>query len=422
MTSDTQAPQPAAADNGPRMKRWEAQRWLVDNIIKANGMEWDQPRLGGLLAALGPEAQGDIAQIRARVQKFADIAPAFEAVARRREARAAAREASGELIQARENYFMAANYWCSAQWPIHENNATNLFYNERKRQCFSKYAELADHRIEAAWIPLPSLKGKALPGWLHLPPGYSGGRIPAVVSIPGMDGFKERFVPLYGDRWLNRGVAVLTLEGPGQTECPVLGIPVSMPAWAETGKAVYDWLAARSEIDPDRVGVTGSSFGSLFSTVAFANEQRFRACAVSATCLEPGGRSIFEEASPTYKRRFMYMAGHTDEDTFDEFAKTLTWDGHADKIRNPYLCISGEFDPYSPAIHTERLFATIKGPRQLVIYAGAGHGIGGAPSTNLGPHYASLIADWMMARFAGKPMPSERWFIDASGRVDTAPI
>ena len=69
---------------------------------------------------------------------------------------------------------------------------------------------------------------KALPGWLHLPVGYSGGRIPAVVSIPGMDGFKEASVSMYGDRWLSRGIAVLTIEGPGQYESAVHGIPVSM--------------------------------------------------------------------------------------------------------------------------------------------------------------------------------------------------
>jgi hypothetical protein len=410
--------EPMEPDNGPRMRRWEAQKWLVDNIIKSVGMEWDQPRLGGLLAALGPESGPDIAQIRARVQKYTDIAPAFEAAARRREARAKAHEAEGETIQARENYFMAANYWCSAQWPIHENNDTNLFYNTRKRECFMRYAALADHRVEPAWIPLPSLKDKALPGWLHLPPGYAGGRIGCVVSIPGMDGFKERFVPLYGDRWLVRNVAVLTLEGPGQTECPVLGIPVSIPQWAETGKAVYEWLAARPEIDPAKIGICGSSFGSLFSTIAFANESRFAGCAVYSTCLEPGCRSIFEEASPTYKRRFMYMANFLDEDAFDRFAKTLTWEGHAEKIAKPYLCISGEFDPYSPLHHTERLFRTIKGPKRLVVYGGAAHGVGGIPSANLGPFFPSLVADWMAARFEGRSFASERWFVDATGKIN----
>jgi dienelactone hydrolase len=410
------------ADNGPRMRRWTEQRWLIDNIIRSVGMEWDQPRLAGLLAALGPESAGDIAGIRARVQKYADIAPAFEAAARRREARAAAAEKDGERIVARENYFMAANFWCSAQWPIHENNETNLRYNERKRACFLKYAGFSDHTIEAAWIPLPSLKGKSIPGWLHLPPDYKGGRIPAVISIPGMDGFKERFVPLYGDRWLARGVAVLTLEGPGQTECPVIGIPVSMQGWAETGTAVYEWLAARPEIDPARIGMTGSSFGSFFSTIAFGNEPRIAACAVYSTCLEPGHRSILEEASPTYKRRFMYMSGYTDEQAFDEFARTLTWEGHAEKIKSPYLCIAGEFDPYSPLPSTERLFSVLKGPKRLVIYQGAAHGVGGIPSATLGPYFPTLIAEWMMACFAGKRFESERWFVDALGKISKTPF
>ena len=113
----------------------------------------------------------------------------------------------------------------------------------------------------------------------------------------------------------------------------------------------------------------------------------------------------------------MYMADYTDEDKFDKFAKTLTWEGHADKIRNPYLCVAGEFDPYSPLAHTERLFATIKGPKRLVIYAGAAHGVGGIPSANLGPFFPSMIADWMVACFAGKPFASERWFVEASGQV-----
>ena len=226
------------------MRRWSEQRWLIDNIIRANGPEWDQPRLASLNAALGPESTADVATLRQRIQKLADAAPAFEAVARRREAKAQAADDAGEHVTARENYYMAANYWASAQWPIDENNALNLHYNERKRACYMRYAQLADHRIEAAWVPLD---GKALPGWLHLPPGE--GPFPVVVSIPGMDGFKERSVALYGDPWLSRGVAVLVVEGPGQYESAVLGIHASVPAWAATGRASFDWLAARPDID-----------------------------------------------------------------------------------------------------------------------------------------------------------------------------
>lgn len=63
----------------PSMRRWTEQRWTVDNRIRANGIDWDQPRIANLIAACGPEAQADIAAIRARVQKFADVGRSSEA-------------------------------------------------------------------------------------------------------------------------------------------------------------------------------------------------------------------------------------------------------------------------------------------------------------------------------------------------------
>ena len=148
---DPNAP-PAPRPDGvaaPAMKRFDEQRWILDNIIRANGIDWDQPRLPGLAAALGPEASTDIAAIRTRVQKFADITPAFKSVARRREARALEAAKIDDKIGARDNFFMAANFWGGAQWPIDENNAKNIFFNQKKRECYLKYAKLADHHVEA---------------------------------------------------------------------------------------------------------------------------------------------------------------------------------------------------------------------------------------------------------------------------------
>jgi hypothetical protein len=97
-------PAAAAVHHGPQTRRWTEQRWLLDNIIQANGIDWDQPR---------------------------------------------------------------SIYW--------------NFFNKKKRECFTNYAKLSDHRVEPVWIPLD---GKALPAWFHLPPGYNGGRIPVVVFVP----------------------------------------------------------------------------------------------------------------------------------------------------------------------------------------------------------------------------------------------
>lgn len=39
--------------------------------------------------------------------------------------------------------------------------------------------------------------------------------------------------------------------------------------------------------------------------------------AVVYLCQEQGGPAIFGQASPTFKNRFMYMAGYDEEDEFD---------------------------------------------------------------------------------------------------------
>ena len=92
----------AEAEVATTTKRFSQQRWALDNIIRANGIDWDQPRSIYLSAPCGVEANADFAAIRARVQKMADIGPAFESMAKRREAKARAAEAAGNAVTARD--------------------------------------------------------------------------------------------------------------------------------------------------------------------------------------------------------------------------------------------------------------------------------------------------------------------------------
>ncbi len=398
----------------PHVRRFDAQRWLIDNIIRANGIDWDQPRSLYIHGPCGIEANADFAGIRERVKKMADIGPAFAAVARRREAKANAAAQADHKVSARDNFFMAAVHWGAAQWPYDENDETNIAYNNKKRECYAKYAALADHHVEAVWVPF---RDKAIPAWLHLPPNYSGGKLPVVISIPGMDSYKEIQVALYGDKFLNRGMAVLAIDGPGQYEAPMIGLYFSMENWMAAGPALVDWIAARPELDAGRVAASGTSFGSLFGTVLTANEPRIKACAVMSVCHEPGCHTIFQEASPTFKKRFMYMSGIVDEDEFDEFRKKITWEGHAEKIRVPYLCVAGEAEELSPLEHSEHLMAALKGPKQMVVYQESRHSVGNVPAANLGPFPPILVADWIADRLAGKPLISERWYVAGSGEI-----
>jgi hypothetical protein len=102
-----------------------------------------------------------------------------------------------------------------------------------------------------------------------------------------------------------------------------------------------EWLRARPEVDPGRIGVIGSSFGTFFSAILVSDEPRYRTASVIGSCCEPGGYSIFEEASPTFKRRFMFMSGITDEAKFDQLRRTLDWNGYAQRIRIPFMVVGG---------------------------------------------------------------------------------
>ena len=413
-------PQPIMDKRGePHMKRFEEQRWLLDNIVRSNGIDWDQPRSMYISGPCGAEGGADIAGVRERVKKMADIAPAFEAVARRREVKAKAAEEVGSEITARDNYFMAAVYWGAAQWPYDQNDELNVACHLKKRENYTKYAAMADHKVEAAWIPF---KDTALPAWFHLPPNYKGGKIPVIINVPGMDSYKEIQTALYGDRFLNRGFAVLNIDGPGQYEAPMLGIYFSMDNWVATGKGVCDWLAKRPEVDMSKVVLSGTSFGTFFGTLATAHEPRISAAAVISVCHEPGCHTIFEEASPTFKKRFMYMSGITDEAEFDKMRQGMTWEGHADKVKVPYLCVAGEFDELSPIEHSVRLVNAVQGPKRMVVYQGSRHSVGNVPAANLGPFPPILVADWLADRVAGKPFANEHWYVRSNGQIDKKPL
>jgi dienelactone hydrolase len=393
------------------MKRFNEQRWLLDNIIEANGIDWDQGHTSVVIRAGGPSTAPEMDELKKRVKRLVDICPAFEGLAKKREKEA---EQAADKSTAREHYFCAAMYWATAMWTIDELNDQIKLQNDRKRENYDKYIAVADHKIE--WVELP-YRGKSLPGIFHLPPNYqAGSKVPAIVAISGMDGFKERSVALK-DGWMDRGYAVLAFEGPGYWEPPLRGLYIDVQGWTEAAKTVADWLANRPEVDATKIGMTGSSFGSFFTAIMMAADARFKACAVTGTCYEPGGETIFNQASPTFKKRFMFMSGITDEREFDDFRTTIDWNGYAQNIKGAYMVACGEYDQLCPTEHTEAFMKALGGPKQLLVYEGGNHSIAMTTATTKGPEPRRYQGEWMAARLEGKPFQSERWFVQADGNI-----
>ncbi|MFQ5683273.1 MAG: alpha/beta hydrolase family protein [Candidatus Binatia bacterium] len=395
------------AETERKMKRWREQRWLLDQVIQTRGLDWDQGRTNKILRNCGPGAASDIREISRRVQKFTDIPREFSRAAHRREELALAAEKAGHEVEAREHCFVAATFYSNAVWAIYEDgNAKRIAWVERKRVCYDKFIRLAGRLIERVELPF---EGKSLSALLHLPSRTKADdKVPSILYIPGMDGVKEDH-PIYGDPFLERGIAVFSMDGPGQGESRVRGVKCTASNYGEAGRAAFDYLVKRPEIDANRLAIMGSSMGSYWGPRVAAAEPRFKACAVSGVCVEPGQYTIFNTATPTFKMNYMYMSGYDDEEAFDEFAKTLTLKEAAPKINCPYLVVAGEDDELCPIQYVYEFMGAIRAPKVLVVYEGEKHSI-------RNPRARTLIVDWLADRLKGKPFKSEKIYVEMGGK------
>ena len=390
-----------------KTKRWQEQRWILDQVIKVSGLDFDQGRSGKMLRNCGPGIAGELRGIGQRVQKFTDFPREFSRAAQKREQQGRAAEALGHTVEAREHYYVAATYYTAAQWGIFEDgNPQRMAWAESKRDCYDRYIGFADHPIERVDLSVPGGKQAAL---LHLPHQPAPGeRFPCILYQPGMDGVKEDN-PLMGDPLLQRGMAILSIDGPGQGETRERGITVTATNCEDGAKAAYAYLKTRPEIDGDRMAIYGSSMGSYWGTRMAAAEPGFNACAVAGVCMEPSQYTIFNTAAPTFKLNYMYMSGYDDEAKFDEFCKTLTLEGVAAKIQCPYMVAAGEDDELCPIEFVYQLMDEATCPKVLYVYEGERHSI-------RNPAARTIIVDWLKDCLDGKPVTSEKVYVEMSGK------
>ncbi len=396
-----------------KMKRWQEQRWILDQVIKVSGLDFDQGRSGKMLRNCGPGIAGELRGIGQRVQKFTDFPREFSHAAERREQRGRAAEALGHTVEAREHYYVAATYYTAAQWSIFEDgNPRRMAWAESKRDCYDRYIGFADHPIERVDLSVPGGKQAAL---LHLPHKPAPGeRFPCILYQPGMDGVKEDN-PLTGDPLLQRGLAILSIDGPGQGETRERGVTVTASNCEDGARAAYAFLKTRPDIDGDRVAVYGSSMGSYWGTRMAAAVPEFKACAVVGVCMEPSQYTIFNTAAPTFKLNYMYMSGYDDEAEFDEFCKTLTLEGVAARIRCPYMVVAGEDDELCPIEFAYEVVDEATCPKVLYVYEGERHSL-------RNPAARTIVVDWLKDCLDGKPVRSEKVYVEMSGKETRTPF
>jgi len=238
---------------------------------------------------------------------------------------------------------------------------------------------LLDSTAERIEVPF---EGGTMVGNLRRPVGAK--KPPFVFLFPGLDSTKEEFFN-WENVFLARGMATLSLDGPGQGET---GYFTSIhPNYEVAPAAVLDQLAGRNDIDLERVGAAGVSLGGYYAPRTAAFEPRIKAvCAIGGP--HTFGK-FFAERPAISQETFVHHSGAKSVEEAQAVANRMTLTGVAERITQPFLIIFGKLDrlvPYQQAEQVAREAPTA----ELVMYPEGNH-----VCNNIPYKYRPLAGDWM---------------------------
>jgi pimeloyl-ACP methyl ester carboxylesterase len=239
-----------------------------------------------------------------------------------------------------------------------------------------EYLDPAAERIE---VPLD---GGHVVGNLRRPGDEA--RPPLVLLIPGLDSTKEEFFKLE-NVFLNRGMATLSMDGPGQGECGY-DLPIR-PDYDVAASAMLDAISARTDVDLERIGLFVVSLGGYYAPRVLAFEPRVKA----GVGLSGPYRfsDIWDDVPPQTRETFVAKSFAVDEDEGRAKAAELDLSGVAERIRQPYLAITGRLDRLIPWEQTER--AAREAPNgTFLLHEDGNHGCANVPYKT-----RPVAADWL---------------------------
>jgi pimeloyl-ACP methyl ester carboxylesterase len=293
-------------------------------------------------------------------------------------------EEAGRRRTAGEAFVRAALCFHFAKYVWVLDGARNRDATERARETLYEAHRLLDPNAERVQA---SLDGGTIVANLRRPPGID--RPALVIMIPGLDSTKEEFFN-FEQVFIDRGLATLSLDGPGQGET---GFELPLRHDYEVAvTAILDELQGRDDIDLDRVGAAGVSLGGYYAPRAAAFEPRLRAIAGVAGPLNFG--KLWDDLPVLTREAFVYYSRSADDEAGRQAALRLDLDGVASRIEQPALVITGKLDRLIPWESTKRI-ADQAPNGTLVVYEEGNH-----VCNNVAYRYRPLLADWLGEQLA----------------------
>jgi dienelactone hydrolase len=315
-------------------------------------------------------------------------------------------EEAGQLLSAGRKYRRAGLYYLMAERMLPHPHSWRAETYKKGLAAFKKSLQL--RKEPAEWVDIP-FQGKSIPAIFSKAPVK--GATPCMVHFNGFDGIKETSYMTSAEDFRQRGVSVLFIDQPGTGESLRFR---SMYARSDTevpAAACVDYLETRSDVDPNRIGVVGTSLGGYYAPRAAAFEKRFRCCVAWAANYNFGERTKLrlvgkggELAQPDYANRLMWVFGKGTIEEAVAASKALTLEGVLDKITCPLLVVHGENDRIIPLWEAEKTIEeAVNSPnRKLKVFTFAEGGEDHCQMDN-NSMAVDYITDWVAETLGGNP-------------------
>ncbi len=283
---------------------------------------------------------------------------AWRALGDRLYARAERQAAAEHTLSARESFLRAS---CYLQWAIPFMDHADPRRREthtRSLEAFGRYAALGEPPSERVEVPY---EGASFPAWF-VPAATGGpGPKPAVFYLPGWDSTKEQGIEL-AQALAPRGFHTLLCDGPGVGEAVLFRGMVNRHDYEAPGRAAFDYLTGRPDVDAGRIVVVGASLGGYRAGRVAAFEQRLAGAVAWGAVWDwrkvwAVRRANAHGPVPTPQAHALFVMGAKD---FDEVtAKIEDWhlDEVAHQIRCPLLIVHGHDDAQVPVADAHQLYA-----------------------------------------------------------------
>ncbi len=334
---------------------------------------------------------GDIVMVckdlvkRSTHEDWADWHLRWSALGRHYERRAEECFADGRDETGRLFIERAASCFHFAEFFYFEEPATKNVTRAKVTSAFDYGLRHYPQPVRPLRIPYEDLE---LPGYLFTPEGT--GPWPCVVLINGLDSAKEVELKAFAEAFVARGMCALVFDGPGQGE--LAGHTPMIVDFQNVVAAVLRAADDMSDVDTERVGLFGVSFGGYLAPRAAAYLPQVRACvSLSGGCDHDG----YEDLNVMVREDFKFVFGVDSDEEMAELSRTSLNLRNVPPMTAPLLSVHPEEDKIIPFASCERLLAWAGGETELLRYPGARH----VAPEHFG-EYIPYVSDWMAKRLA----------------------